>query len=170
MMRSRGKRKREQDPARHGYRDLLDRASGEVSHPLDEKNRYSTDQLGEERPASSDESAAVAAAFGFGKLHEKEKRSSPLTKVESAVTDRTETTENTEESGFDSEADNDANRLMKSPEMQGLDTPELSGESAFGDDPDGEGMISDPGSPETAGRRAPNVVVRRPTEDMEGGV
>ena len=94
MQRSRGKKKRMNDPARSGYRDLLDRA-GIDGHLLHESNRYSVDQLGgreEERPASSDESAAVAAAFGFrqplGKVG-----STPLTKVESAATDTTNNTD-----------------------------------------------------------------------------
>jgi hypothetical protein len=164
MQRSRGKRKRQQDPARQGYRDLLDRA-GIEGHLLDEKNRYSVDHLGgkeEERAASTDESAAVAAALGV--RHRGQQRASskgsPLTKVESAATDATTNTE----SEADSETDNA--RLMKSPEMQGLESPELSGESAFGDeDTEGEGQ-SGPSSPETISHQAPNVIIRRPTGEF----
>ncbi|KIW08227.1 uncharacterized protein PV09_01155 [Verruconis gallopava] len=163
MQRSRGKRKRQQDPTRQGYRDLLDRAGFE-GHILDEKNRYSVDYLGgkeEERPASTDESAAVAAAIGFRKQERSASKGSPLTKVESATTDVTTTTES--EAG--SESGNA--RLMKSPEMIGLESPELSGESAFGDDDtEGEGP-STPSSPETLSRQAPNVIVRRATGELE---
>lgn len=161
MQRSRGKRKRQQDPARQGYRDLLDRA-GIEGHLLDEKNRYIVDHLGgqeEERPASTDESAAVAAALGV-KKQDRAAKGSPLTKVESAATDATT---GTTESEQDSEAE--VARLMKSPEMQELDSPELSGESAFGDE-DTEGDIpSGPPSPEVLYHQAPNVIVRRPSGD-----
>jgi hypothetical protein len=166
MQRSRGKRKRQQDPSRQGYRDLLDRA-GIEGHLLDEKHRYSVDQLGgkeEERPASADESAAVAAALGVKKRERTTAaaKGSPLTKVESAATDATATTT---ESEIGSEAD--GARLMKSPELQGLESPELSGESAFGDeDTEGEAQ-SGPPSPEAVSHQAPNVIIRRPTGEIE---
>jgi hypothetical protein len=149
MQRARGKRKRLQDPARHGYRDLLDRA-GIDGHLLDASNRNSTDKLGgqyEERHASDDEGAAVLAAVGV-KL-ERAAKGSPLVRVESAATDAT------------SPESEDGVRLMKSPEMQNLESPELSGESAFGDD-DTEG----PSSPETQ-PRAPSLIIRRPTGEPE---
>ena len=59
-------------------------------------------------------------------------------------------------------------RLMKSPNMQGLESPELSGESAFGDDDtDREGGVS-PDSPQANRLQiAPNVIVRRPTGELE---
>jgi hypothetical protein len=145
MQRARGKRKRLQDPARHGYRDLLDKA-GIDGHILDSANRSVVDHLGgqgEQRPAANDEAAAVAAAVG-AKLDKLERgaKGSPLVKVESAKTDASE--EGTEYSP-------DGARLMKSPEMQNLESPELSGESAFGDDDDMEA----PSSPGFS-HRAPN--------------
>lgn len=162
MQRSRGKRKRQQNPSRQGYRDLLDRA-GPEGHLLDEKHRYSVDHLGgreEERPASADESAAVAAALGV-RQRERMGKGSPLTKIESAATDATATTT---DSDLGSETENI--RLMKSPEMQGLESPELSGESAFGDDDtEGEGQ-SGPPSPEVVSHQAPNVIVSGPTADF----
>jgi hypothetical protein len=149
MQRARGKRKRLQDPARHGYRDLLDRA-GIDGHLLDASNKNSTDKLGgphEERHASDDEGAAVLAAVGV-KL-DRAAKGSPLVRVESAATDAT------------SQESENGVRLMKSPEMQNLESPELSGESAFGDD-DTEG----PSSPETQ-LRAPSLIIRRPTGEPE---
>jgi hypothetical protein len=142
--RARGKRKRERDPARHAYRDLLDKP-GIGGHLLDLSNRNSIDQLGGkevERPASSDEGAAVAAAVG-AKLNKSEGKGSPLVKVESAKTDISE-------SGTEQSPDAGA-RLMKSPELQNLESPELSGESAFGDDD-----MEEPSSPEFT-PRAPNI-------------
>ena len=167
MQRSRGKRKRQQDPTRTGYRDLLE-AAGTDGHLLDERNKYSSDIMGgreEERPASVNESAAVAAALGFrgSPRSTSVAKGSPLTKVETAGTDVTTATTDSE---VGSEADV---RLMKSPNMQGLESPELSGESAFGDyDTDRDGGAQSPGSPEI-GRLsvAPNVIVRRPTGEME---
>jgi hypothetical protein len=162
MQRSRGKRKRQQDPERHGYRDLLDRA-GIEGHLLDERNRYSVDIMGgrdEERPASADESAAVAAALGI-RASSVASKGSPLTKVETAATDATTNTE--------SEVGSEVGdvRLMKSPNLQGLESPELSGESAFGDDDTDRDNVS-PSSPDDNRLRvAPNVIVRRPTGEME---
>jgi hypothetical protein len=142
--RARGKRKREQDPARHAYRDLLDKP-GIGGHLLDLSNRNSIDQLGGkdvERPASYDEGAAVAAAVG-ARLNKSEGKGSPLVKVESAKTD-------VSESGTEQSPDAGA-RLMKSPELQNLESPELSGESAFGDDD-----LDGSNSPEFTSR-APNI-------------
>jgi hypothetical protein len=145
MQRARGKRKRLQDPARHAYRDLLDKA-GIDGHLLDSSNRNSVDHLGgqgEERPAANDEAAAVAAAVGIKLANfDRGAKGSPLVKVESAKTDASE--EGTEYSP-------DGARLMKSPELQNLESPELSGESAFGDDDD-----FGPGSPDFP-NRAPNI-------------
>lgn len=142
-----------QDPARHGYRDLLERG-GVDGHLLDSSNRNSTDKLGgqmEERHASDDESAAVLAAVGV-KL-DRAAKGSPLVRSESAATDATSAT---------SPESEDDERVMKSPEMQALDSPELSGEeSAFGDD-DTEG----PSAPEL---RVPSLIIRRPTGEPESG-
>lgn len=150
MQRARGKRKRAQDPARRGYKDILDKA-GIDGHLLDASNRNSTDKLGgqmEQRHASDDEGAAVLAAVGVKLEHVA--KGSPLVRVESAATDTTS------DASPDSE---DGVRLMKSPEMQVLDSPELSGESAFGDD-DTEG----PSSPEL---KVPSLMARRATGELE---
>lgn len=150
MQRARGKRKRAQDPTRRGYKDILDKA-GIDGHLLDASNRNSTDKLGgqmEERHASDDEGAAVLAAVGVKLEHVA--KGSPLVRVESAATEATSETSPDSEDGV---------RLMKSPEMQALDSPELSGESAFGDD-DTEG----PSSPQL---KAPNLIIRRATGELE---
>jgi len=151
MQRARGKRKRQEDPARHGYRDLL-AGAGIEGHLLDASNRNSTDKLGgkgEEIQASEDESAAVAAAVGI-KL-DRASKGSPLVRVESAQTEATDATSPESDLG-----ELEGVRLMKSPDMQNLESPELSGESAFGDD-DGDG----PSSPED--NRGPSLIIRRPT-------
>lgn len=128
--RARGKRKRLQDPGRHGYRDLL-AGAGIDGHLLDSSNYGSVDNLGgkdKEAHASSDESAAVAAAVGI-KLDKLDRaaRGSPLVKVSSAGTNISESEPDLSPIGEDG-------RLMKSPEMRNVESPELSGESAFGDD------------------------------------
>ncbi|QDS75461.1 hypothetical protein FKW77_004220 [Venturia effusa] len=151
MQRARGKRKRAQDPTRRGYKDILDKA-GIDGHLLDASNRNSTDRLGglsEERHASDDESAAVLAAVGVKLEHVA--KGSPLVRVESAATEAT--------SAVSPEDSEDGVRLMKSPDMQAVDSPELSGESAFGDD-DTEG----PSSPEL---KIPSLIIRRATGEPE---
>ena len=74
------------------------------------------------------------------------------------------------ESEFGSETDGGNARLMKSPKMMGLESPELSGESAFGDgdeDVDADQVTLD--APESPGSErmhmAPNVILRRPSGD-----
>ncbi|TID25152.1 adenine nucleotide alpha hydrolases-like protein [Venturia nashicola] len=150
MQRARGKRKRAQDPTRRGYKDILDKA-GIDGHLLDASNRNSTDKLGgqmEERHASDDEGAAVLKAVGVKLEHVA--RGSPLVRVESAATDVTSATNPDSEDGV---------RLMKSPEIQALESPELSGESAFGDD-DTEGPISPDLKP-------PSLIIRRATGELD---
>ncbi|KAF2431214.1 hypothetical protein EJ08DRAFT_191788 [Tothia fuscella] len=111
----------------------------------------------EERHASSDESAAVAAAIGLRNPGlEGASKSSPLYKVESARTEFSE-------SGTEQSPDADT-RLMKSPQLQNLESPELSGESAFGDDD-----MDGPSSP-GFDSRAPNFEIGANGDDEVASV
>jgi nucleotide-binding universal stress UspA family protein len=73
--RARTKRKRQKDPSRHGYKDLLDKAGADGSDIFVDVNE-------EGAPASDDEAAAVAAAIGIKTA--REAKGSPLVKVQSA--------------------------------------------------------------------------------------
>lgn len=78
--RARGKRRRQQDPLRHAYRDLLDKSGQEGGHILDSSSRNSIDM--DVSPASDDEATAVASAMGVKSFSEP--KGSPLVNVESA--------------------------------------------------------------------------------------
>jgi hypothetical protein len=78
--RARTKRKREKNPARHGYKDILDKAGLDSGDLLDNTNDEGT-------PASDDEAAAVAKAIGIMANAPRESKGSPLVRVESAQTD-----------------------------------------------------------------------------------
>ena len=78
--RARTKRKREKNPHRHGYKDLLDKAGTDSTDLFDNVNQ-------EGSPASDDEAAAVAKAIGIQAEAHRESKGSPLIRVESAQTD-----------------------------------------------------------------------------------
>lgn len=140
-----------QDPARQGYRDLLDKTGPEGGHILDSSNRNSVALEG--LPATHDEASAVAAALGIRRVDTADLRSfgkeqgqqsgHPLSKVQSAGTDIT---------SAESEGDRspDGVRVLKSPAMLNLDSPELTGDE-FENEPDIEAIESPAISPNSGG-------------------
>lgn len=153
------KRKREKDAARHGYRDLLDKAGkedGVSGHLLDGSNRGSqifefTESGDIVQGSAEDEARAVAEAIGMkgrmGSLAEtRDTRSSPLVNVQSAPSEELDavTTPDSEDGGSELGSPEEQ-RVMKSPELQDLDSPVLSGEEESPDD--------DPESPELTANR-----------------
>lgn len=142
------KRKREKDAARHGYRDLLDKAGkedGVSGHLLDGSNRgsqiFEFSEGGDIVEGSAeDEARAVAEAIGMkGRVgshaETKETRGSPLAKVQSAPSEDMDAATSPESEDGGSEVGSpEGQRVMKSPELQDLDSPVLSGEEEFPDD------------------------------------
>lgn len=151
--RAHSKRKREKDAARHGYRDLLDKAGaadGVPGHLLDGSNRGSMIfEGGESVPvagSAEDEARAAAEAIGlkrrFGSQSEgKDMKGSPLAKMQSVQSDDTVTSPDSDVGS--EEASPEGVRVMKSPELLNLESPVLSGEDEFPDD-------EEPSSPEIA--------------------
>ncbi|KAK5125828.1 hypothetical protein LTR85_012104 [Meristemomyces frigidus] len=123
------KRKRLQDPARTGYRDILDKSEdaprGRGGHLLDERNRSSVmgsdlGLLGELGTGDPDEEARkVAEAIGYrpgrGSHADAEGRGSSLSRVTSAQSNASA------RSTDDLHSPN--GRLLKSPELRNLDSP-----------------------------------------------
>ncbi|KAF2398429.1 adenine nucleotide alpha hydrolases-like protein [Trichodelitschia bisporula] len=121
MQRARGKRKRLNDPARHAYRDLLDKTGPDSGHILDAEHRGSSitlggEEIGPENPLLPRKSEA---------------KGSPLVKVETPG----------EEGGSDeSEVGSpEGMRVMKSPKMTGVESPEDSVSESGDDDEEEEG-------------------------------
>jgi len=155
------KRKRENDAARHGYRDLLDKAGqqdGVPGHLLDGSNKgsqiFEFNEEGEILPGSAeDEARAVAEAIGLrGRVRtfgtETVNKGSPLAMVLSAQSDAVDSpgsAADSEDGGSEELGSPEELRVMKSPELQDLDSPVLSGEEEFPDD--------DPDSPELSTKK-----------------
>lgn len=108
--------KRAQDPSRQGYKDLLEKSGPQGGYTLTASSRNSLvlpdDARSASRPSSRGESPAVHEATGSNKRIE----ASPLAQVESV--------------GSRSEADPEEPRspgvVMTSPQLQSLESPELS--------------------------------------------
>lgn len=124
------KRKRLQDPARTGYRDILDKSEdaprGRGGHLLDERNRSSVmgsdlGLLGELGSGDPDEEARkVAEAIGYrpgrgAAVPDAEGRGSSLSRVTSAQS-------NTSARSTD-DLHSPNGRLLKSPDLRNLDSP-----------------------------------------------
>jgi hypothetical protein len=123
--RDKARSKRALDPNRHAYKDLLEK-SGSSGHLMDAdlRNLHTEDS----RHPSDDEAAAVAAAIGY-----KPVTGTPLAQTQLAPT------------GLDTDAigveDPDvAAALMKSPELQNLDSPDISDSSSSNSDEGGTSM------------------------------
>lgn len=113
--------KRAQDPNRQGYKELLEKSGPHGGgYDLTASNRNSFIAPEEVRPASAAEAAAVAQAIGYNRPLE----ASPLAQVQAAP------------GGVDVTTDAAAQELqspgvvMKSPQLQGLDSPEISDDSS----------------------------------------
>jgi hypothetical protein len=141
--RAKVKRKRLQDPARTGYRDLLDKSNPQGGgHLLDISKRHSV--VPATQTVTEEESAAVAAAIEAASgpvppgLSE-----DPLTKVDSTRTDTSAMSPESDFAGRESspEATRSPVRVMKSPDERNLPTPDLSEAST-----DEEGVEVEDGS------------------------
>ncbi|TKX26475.1 putative universal stress family protein [Elsinoe australis] len=133
--RDKKKRKRLKDPARRGYRDILDKSedAAEGGHLLDSRNRYSiigTDVLSELSKRDEEEEARmVAEAIGYRPGQTVPTGDGPpLSRV---ISGRSEVSNRSARSGSLGSAGSDVGedlrspvgKLMKSPELRDLDTP-----------------------------------------------
>ena len=149
--RAKAKRKRYLDPNRHGYKDLLDKSGPQGGHVLDLSYRDSLIEE-ESQPASEDEAAAVAAAIGYRPHLDP----SPLANIESAQSEEIEPASpdspDSTRSGYtggDSSPEDlrSPGVVMKSPELQNLDSPPESDVSSSDEDVYEDGGVSmDPNS------------------------
>ncbi|EKG20205.1 UspA [Macrophomina phaseolina MS6] len=134
--RAKTKRKRMQDPTRTGYRDLLDKSGSAGGHLLDTGHRHSVmiDEL--HAAATDEEAAAVAKAVGFNP--------SPLGQDGGQAPPQTpDSIGGGLMSGENSPDDTrDIGPVMKSPELQNLDTPAVSSDEDSSDDEGGVQMFS----------------------------
>ncbi|KAK7710437.1 hypothetical protein SLS57_008401 [Botryosphaeria dothidea] len=143
--RAKTKRKRMQDPTRTGYRDLLDKSGPAGGHLLDTGHRHSImlDEL--QSAATDEEAAAVAKAVGFNP--------SPLGQDDGQVPPQTPDSVGSGGlmSGENSPDDTrDIGPVMKSPELQNLDTPAVSSDEEDSDDEGGVTMFpSNPRAPDS---------------------
>ncbi|PNS17176.1 hypothetical protein CAC42_7230 [Sphaceloma murrayae] len=135
--RDKKKRKRLKDPARRGYRDILDKSedAAEGGHLLDSRNRYSvigTDVLSELSKRDEEEEARmVAEAIGYkpGQSLPPLSDGPPLSRVISGRSDistrsaRSGSLGSVGSEGIPEDLRSPVGKLMKSPELRDLDTP-----------------------------------------------
>lgn len=149
--RAKAKRKRYLDPSRHGYKDLLDKSGPQGGHVLDSSHRSSLIEE-ESQPASEDEAAAVAAAIGYRPHLDPSPlaniESVPSEEIEPASPDSPDSTRSGYTGGDSSPEDlRSPGVVMKSPELQNLDSPSESDVSSSDEDVYEDGGVSmDPNS------------------------
>lgn len=120
--RSKTKKKREVDPSRHGYLDILDKSKAQgapIMYPNDSGSLFPNDQL-----ATEGEAAAVAAALGF----RPPPSTGPLAQGEPS--EQTVEVDEPGQSGYEGESSPESMRspgvVMKSPELRDLESPVMS--------------------------------------------
>ncbi|KAL0265151.1 hypothetical protein SLS55_001111 [Diplodia seriata] len=155
--RAKTKRKRLQDPTRTGYRDLLDKSGQAGGHLLDTSHKHSLmlDEL--QQAATDEEAAAVAKAVGYHPPSE----SSPLAQDNGQLPPQTPDSTNDNDPLMSGENSPDATRddvgaLMKSPELQYLDTPAVSSDEDSDDD-DGGVQMFPPAPQESEAQDSPSL-------------
>lgn len=141
--REKNKRKRQKDPTRTGYRDLLDKSNPQGEGHLLDRTRYSTQFASRHAGATDAEAAAVAAAIGFEDqaLPSPGFKGEPLTQFASAGTAGSEKTEasalspGSEFSGRSTSPEDMRSpaRVLKSPKEGNLESPTLSDMSSDGE-------------------------------------
>lgn len=122
--RAKAKRKRNIDPTRHGYRDILDKSGLDGGHVIDFDPKNA--MFDESQPASDDEAAAVAQANAYKASPEQH----PLSQV---ITPASLATMNVEADSFPA-----TSRIMKSPALGTLESPSTSSGSDDGREGDEE--------------------------------
>lgn len=124
--RHKARNKRALDPNRHAYKDLLEK-SGHLLD-VDSRNLNADDS----QQASEDEAAAVAAAIGYKPTA----GSSPLVQAQAAPADAETKTAASEETNQSPTLDDlkSPGVVMKSPELQNLDSPDISDSSSSDDE------------------------------------
>ncbi|KAI9790418.1 MAG: hypothetical protein M1833_001935 [Piccolia ochrophora] len=131
--REKKKRKRQKDPARKGYLDILEKSGAKGTHMLDRSNRDS--MVGNAGPATAEEAEAVAAAIGQPISRSPQADMAPLSRVQSGRSDAT-----SPESDFSPEGGpRSPGIIMKSPDLANLESPATS-ESEDSDDDGGDGL------------------------------
>jgi hypothetical protein len=158
--RDKARSKRALDPGRHAYKDLLEKTTG--GHILDSENlnNFITE---EPQAASQAEAAAVAAAIGFKQPME----ASSLSQVQSLPADGESKASGRVRRGTASSLDDPRNfgAVMKSPELQNLDSPDLSDVSTSEeDDPGGVTTTRATGATGATGPLVSNALVERYTK------
>lgn len=152
--RAKTKRKRLQDPSRTGYRDLLDKSGSAGGHLLDMGHRHSVmlDEL--QSAATDEEAAAVAKAVGFVPPSEP----SPLGQDDGEIPPQTPDSVNSGLMSGEASPDDtrDVGVVMKSPELQNLDTPAVSSDEDSDDDEGGVQMFP-PGSQGESSQESPGI-------------
>ena len=134
--REKKKKKRQADPSRRGYMDMLERSGARGGHVLDPSNRNSI--VAESGTATEREARAVAAAIGLPTTYDKaEDDGGPLKKVQSGRSDYTSGAESPSPTGGLSPRDFKGSVVMKSPELGNLESPEGS-ESSDDDEEEAE--------------------------------
>ncbi|KAF2473520.1 adenine nucleotide alpha hydrolases-like protein [Lindgomyces ingoldianus] len=134
--RDKSRTKRAQDPARHAYKDLLEKSGPQGGHILNSGHRNSSFIAEEEtQPASDDEAVAVAAAIGLRQNLD----ASPLTQVETTPADVEPFSARVADTGFVSALEElrSPSVVMKSPELGNLDSPDISDISSSEEDDQG---------------------------------
>ncbi|KAI9820278.1 MAG: hypothetical protein M1827_005900 [Pycnora praestabilis] len=124
--REKKKKKRQADPGRSTYTDILEMSGWKVGHVLDRNNRDSLVDLAPMAPGS--EAAAVAAAIGISAVFDRTVDLPSLSKVESARSDVTS-----------SNSVDDLRSLgvvMASPNLEDLESPLMSEDSDEDDEDD----------------------------------
>ncbi len=131
--REKKKKKRQADPSRRGYMDILERSGASGGHVLDPSNRNSI--VAESGTATEKEAQAVAAAIGLPTAYDKvEHDGGPLTKVQSGRSDYTSGPESPSPTGELSPLDARGSVVMKSPDLGNLESPEGSDSSEDDDE------------------------------------
>ncbi|KAI9798938.1 MAG: hypothetical protein M1825_004951 [Sarcosagium campestre] len=126
------KMKRQNNPGRKGYLDILEKSGAEGSHMVDGANRFSL--IENAGPATAEEAKAVAAAIGQPRPRDSHARFSSLSKVQSqhaaAPADDEALSEGPRSPGV----------IMKSPTLSNMESPAVSdGEASEDDSDDDEG-------------------------------
>lgn len=149
--RDKKKKKRLRDPARRGYRDILDKSddvlSGEGGHLLDSRNRLNLapgDGIGTlaelEKRDAEEEARMVAEAIGYRAAHAGDGGSlSRITSARSDVSGRSGRSRRSSSFGsYRSDSPetlrSPTGKLLKSPDMRAIDSPAESTEGETDDD------------------------------------
>lgn len=166
--REKKKKKRQADPSRKNYLDILEKSGAKGASALDRSTQASL--LDDTPTATDNEAEAVAAAIGLTAAPDSTQGMSTLTKVQTGQSARSDATSaRSDATSYESPSPTDdvlfddprsPGLVMRSPSLGDADSPAASDSDSSGDESEGEGKVEAASGSAAGSSTRPEATIR----------